>query len=70
VFDDGATAPVEGATAPFLGAFRPEEPLARLVGAEAEGDWTLRVVDDGEGAAGTLYCWQLDLAHEANGASR
>jgi subtilisin-like proprotein convertase family protein len=70
VFDDGAGTPVEGAAAPFLGAFRPEEPLAKLAGTEAEGDWTLRIVDDGEGAGGTLYCWQLELARDAAGDGR
>jgi hypothetical protein len=29
------------------------------------GAWTLRITDDTAGSAGTLYCWQLAVRHEA-----
>ncbi len=61
VFEDGWGS-LAAAKAPLVGAFSPERPLSRLSGEEARGRWTLRVADDAPGAAGTLFCWQLDLS--------
>jgi subtilisin-like proprotein convertase family protein len=60
VFDDEATASIAGAVAPFTGVFRPIAPLSALDGRELRGDWTLEVLDNVTGQAGTLRSWGFD----------
>ena len=62
-FDDAAGTAISAASAPFSGSFRPEVPLAGLVGKLAEGTWTLRVRDAlGNSLSGTLLGWSLALS--------
>lgn len=49
VFDDQAATPITSGTAPFIGLYRPQAPLSAFIGktgANANGTWTLRVVDE------------------------
>jgi uncharacterized repeat protein (TIGR01451 family) len=60
--DDEATAPISAGAAPFAGSFMPDNPLAFFYGTPAEGDWTLKIVDDSENLeVGTLVCWNLEI---------
>src|SRR6476660_3604727 len=61
-FESDALDPVSTQDAPFAGEQRPEQPLTSLYGQEARGRWSLEVDDGRPGAAGTLLCWQLELA--------
>jgi len=61
-FESDALDPVSTQDAPFAGEQRPEQPLTSLYGQEARGRWSLQVDDGTPGAAGTLLCWQLELA--------
>jgi hypothetical protein len=64
VFSDNATVLISGATPPFRGAFRPEQPLSIFrgkVGVDANGPWTLRIVDDSGGGLGTYFCSTLSI---------
>jgi subtilisin-like proprotein convertase family protein len=61
-FESDALDPVSTQDAPFAGEQRPEQPLTALSGTEARGRWSLHVDDGTPGAAGTLLCWQLELA--------
>jgi subtilisin-like proprotein convertase family protein len=57
VFSDAGSAPigsVTSANAPFTGTFRPEEPLSTFFGEDAEGSWTLRVLDGFQADTGTI----------------
>jgi len=65
LFDDDATTPIADGSAPFTGSFQPEEPLSGATGGSALGDWTLEVVDDSAGIAGTLDSWTLTLTYAA-----
>ncbi len=60
-FDDEAATPVTAGSAPFAGAYRPEQPLSTIDGRSSAGRWTLTVIDDTAGGAGTLYCWELEI---------
>jgi subtilisin-like proprotein convertase family protein len=61
-FESDALDAVSAQDAPFAGEQRPEQPLTSLYGQEARGRWSLQVDDGTPGAAGTLLCWQLELA--------
>jgi fibronectin-binding autotransporter adhesin len=64
VFSDLATVAITSASAPFVGTFRPEQTLRAFnekSGADVNGTWILRVVDDTGGAVGSLRCWTLNL---------
>ena len=63
VFDDTATTSIDDPTAqaPFTGTFRPEEPLAELLGKEADGPWSLCVTDQEAGDFGTINSWSLNV---------
>ncbi|WHT16926.1 S8 family serine peptidase [Crossiella sp. CA-258035] len=57
VFDDGAAQPFSGVTAaqaPFTGTWRPVAPLAPTLRGTADGNWTLKVVDNVRTDAGHL----------------
>ena len=64
VFEDGAVDRIADAKAPFAGPHAPDGRLGALYGKEARGRWTLRVVDEQTGLAGTLHCWKLDLSRD------
>ncbi|MBW2579863.1 MAG: proprotein convertase P-domain-containing protein [Deltaproteobacteria bacterium] len=60
-FDDEADKSIVGAQTPFDGAYRPENPLAKFDGKNAQGTWTLTVDDRAEGDLGTLYNWSITV---------
>jgi uncharacterized repeat protein (TIGR01451 family) len=60
-FADGASTPIAAASPPFVGSFRPETPLAALVGKASNGTWKLAVADDTPGVVGALWCWKLTI---------
>ncbi len=66
VFDDEATAPVDRAGADLAGRFQPIGRLADFDGKDAQGTWTLEVVDSGLGAGGTI----TGLSLSPSGAAR
>ncbi len=45
VFHDGAGASITAGTAPFTAEFRPEQPLAVLLGENPNGTWQLKIED-------------------------
>jgi subtilisin-like proprotein convertase family protein len=57
--DDDAAAPIAAGSAPFTGSFRPEQPLSTFGGTNADGTWTLTVVDAVGSDVGTLSSWRL-----------
>jgi subtilisin-like proprotein convertase family protein len=64
VFDDAAATAIVGlgtAFAPFTGSFIPEQPLAGLIGEDANGDWILHVTDDLFDFVGTLDSWSISI---------
>lgn len=61
VFSDDATSSVESASAPFSGSFQPQQPLSRLQGELANGNWQLVVEDLAAQDGGALRGWQLEL---------
>ena len=65
IFDDDASNPIVFGTAPFVGTFSPEGSLAVFKGKEGtavNGIWTLRIIDDQIGNAGTFHCALLSLS--------
>ncbi len=64
VFDDAAATAIDDlgfSFAPFTGSYIPEQPLASVIGEDANGVWTLIVVDDLGGFAGTLDSWSISI---------
>jgi subtilisin-like proprotein convertase family protein len=62
VFDDDASTAITAGGPPYIGTFRPEQPLSAFAGktgADVNGTWTLRIVDDAGQDVGTLHCWSL-----------
>lgn len=62
VFDDAAATAWSSATAasaPFTGSFRPVDPLSTFAGENANGTWTVSMVDGGGGDTGTLRAFSL-----------
>ena len=60
-FSDAATASLSSGTAPYTGVFKPSDPagLALLNNQSLNGTWTLQVIDNVTGSAGTLINWSL-----------
>jgi len=65
--DDQAPGPIRNGAAPFVGAFRPDDPLAVLHGKPVAGDWKLVVADTSLEDVGTLQCWGLELSYQQEG---
>jgi subtilisin-like proprotein convertase family protein len=63
--DDEAAVAIAAGRAPFTGSFRPEAPLSTFGGRDADGTWTLTVVDTAAQDVGSLTSWRLS----ARGAS-
>ncbi len=64
-FDDAGAVSITIGTAPFVGTFIPEQSLAAFSGksgAQVNGTWILRIVDDLGGDAGTFNCATLNIA--------
>ncbi|MEO1528788.1 MAG: proprotein convertase P-domain-containing protein [Planctomycetota bacterium] len=59
VFDDAAPQAITEGAPPFTGTFRPQEPLANLLGLDANGEWNLRVTDSATGDPGTINFWGI-----------
>ena len=63
-FDDDALLSIQAGFPPYAGVYRPEQPLSALAGlsgADINGVWKLRVIDDVGIDSGTLHCWSLML---------
>ena len=61
-FDEAATTPITSATAPFVGTFTPQGSLSifnGMYGTQANGLWTLQVIDDVAGNTGQVVNWAL-----------
>ena len=61
IFDDAATTAIGSGSPPYTGSFKPESPLAALVGIPANGTWKMSVQDAASGDTGTLTAWYVDL---------
>jgi len=65
-FDDQAAKTIDFATAPYAGVFRPDGgTLANLIGDDAQGTWTLRVIDSFAGGTGQLNSWGLTISTDS-----
>ncbi len=60
-FDDGARASIVVGAGPFVGSYRPEEPLAEVLGEGGDGTWSLVLEDEAASDTGGLLCWTLNL---------
>jgi subtilisin-like proprotein convertase family protein len=60
-FDDAATESIAGAEAPFRGTFRPEESLTAFDEMDANGTWSLVVVDTAFQDGGSMNRWTLNI---------
>lgn len=61
VFDSDATNEISSAIAPFTGVYSPTGNLAVLNNEEALGNWTLKVVDSGNGDLGPINSWSIEV---------
>lgn len=64
VFDDNADdsiTDISSSDAPFTGSYQPEEALSALNGENAEGNWTLKIIDDAGADIGTLDSWSIEI---------
>jgi subtilisin-like proprotein convertase family protein len=61
VFDDAAEAPITSGQAPFTGTFQPVGKLSSLVGLNASGTWTLKVLNAAQSTSGVLINWSLNI---------
>ena len=62
LFDDNAASSIESITsgdAPFTGSYRPQGLLADFNGEDANGTWSLSIVDGGVADTGSLTEWTL-----------
>lgn len=62
--DDEAILPISGGSAPFSGTYRPETPLSTFDNTQANGTWTLKVLDDAAQDTGTLVSWSITFVAE------
>ncbi|MGA4645536.1 M36 family metallopeptidase [Limisphaera sp. 4302-co] len=63
-FDDDGPLSITVGIPPYIGTFRPQQPLATLVGKSGDalnGPWRLRVVDQEQLDTGAIECWSLFL---------
>jgi subtilisin-like proprotein convertase family protein len=60
-FDDAAATAIGAGTAPFSGSFKPLELLSAFNGQNANGFWTLEIVDASPADDGTLNSWSLTV---------
>ncbi len=61
-FDDYASTSLADGSAPFVGSFRAQVALSNLLAFPMNGNWRLRVADNGSsGNSDTLQCWSLFL---------
>lgn len=63
-FDDNAAQNIENAQAPFRGSFKPNEQLSVFNNTEANGEWTLEIIDQAFQDGGVLLDWELTIVSE------
>ena len=61
VLDDQASSSIRWDDPPFNGVFYPEGRLAKFIGENAQGVWTLRIRDTEQGDGGALTAWQIRI---------
>ena len=61
VFDDAAETSITNGTAPFTGTFQPTGKLSTLVGLDASGAWTLKILNGAQATSGILVNWSLNI---------
>jgi CubicO group peptidase (beta-lactamase class C family)/subtilisin-like proprotein convertase family protein len=61
VLDDQAANPIGSGTSPFQGRYRPEQPLAALNGHNANGVWTLQILDSGANDTLLVRNWWITV---------
>jgi subtilisin-like proprotein convertase family protein len=59
--DDEAGTSIRDGSYPFIGTYRPEGSLSDFDGEDANGTWTLRVIDDAYQDIGILNDWSLNF---------
>jgi len=59
--DDEAGTDIADGSAPFSGTFRPFDSLSLFDGQDANGTWTLEVIDEWATDTGTLNSWSLEI---------
>jgi uncharacterized repeat protein (TIGR01451 family) len=67
-FDDSATNPIANGIAPFVGTFKPDQPLSVFAGksgTNANGIWSLHLIDNIQFGLGTNECWSLFISSAA-----
>jgi subtilisin-like proprotein convertase family protein len=73
VLDDGASQSIQDVpdspAAPVGGAWKPDEPLAKLADEDRAGTWTLRVSDEARFDSGTLDSWSVTTDQPACAAN-
>ncbi|MCK9616754.1 MAG: M28 family peptidase [Lentimicrobiaceae bacterium] len=69
VFDDEASVAITNGYPPYTGSFTPEEPLTVFDGEPVNGNWLLKVSDNGPGDYGNLtgYCLHLQYSVDISG---
>ncbi|MGI9543387.1 MAG: proprotein convertase P-domain-containing protein [Cyclobacteriaceae bacterium] len=60
--DDQAATPVSAGSAPFQGDFRPESSLNAFNDEDANGTWSLEVIDNALQDGGALNLWEIEIA--------
>ncbi len=70
VFSDGGTSLISAGSAPYTGTFKPEDSagLAKLIGENLAGTWTLKLTNSATGIAQTLKSWSLVTSSETYAA--
>src|SRR5262249_604395 len=67
-FDDDPKFPeIHFAQPPFNGTFNPQEPLSAFIGEGSQGDWILRIQNNGT-IDGALLNWSLSLTQSVPGS--
>ncbi len=61
IFDDSAVTSISDGLPPFTGTYKPQMPLSYLNNSNAQGTWTLKVVDSGEADTGTINSWSVEI---------
>jgi gliding motility-associated-like protein len=59
IFNPNAGTAITAGSPPFTGTFRPEGTFTSFNGQNLNGNWTLKVADDGAGDIGTLVNWSI-----------
>jgi subtilisin-like proprotein convertase family protein len=63
-FDDAAATLIANGGPPFFGSYKPQDPLSNLNGDDAQGTWTLEIVNHAPASstnAGSLVSWSLNF---------